>query len=220
MLAVHARIREKDQTAAAFGDGLQHVVLDQIGARLRGEDHGRVAFAPCLEAFHDVGLHGGVAEKQPGFVEQEELQRLRRRAPVDMGVSAVQDVEEQRFEDLRILLHSLEIEGVEVGTGQRVLGIVEERRVLPAIHPPRQMLPHGERQAGGQSAEPPHVFIQLIDVHDGRVQVLVVAVRHAVFTGFDEHLHEREQEVQILRRRVEPERVNGELVPLDADAHV
>ena len=52
----------------------------------------------------------------------------------------MQHVEQERFEQERILVEALEVEALEPLKRQRVLDVVEERRVRPALHPPVQVL--------------------------------------------------------------------------------
>ena len=52
----------------------------------------------------------------------------------------MQDVEQQRLEDQRELLEALEVEALDALKRQRVLGVVEERRVRAALDPAMQVL--------------------------------------------------------------------------------
>src|SRR5258708_40327567 len=55
----------------------------------------------------------------------------------------MQDVEEQRFQEFRVLAHALEVEALETRERDRVLGIVEEESELATTGPFGEAAPYG-----------------------------------------------------------------------------
>src|SRR5258708_6762485 len=97
--------------------------------------NGGVMFAPRFEGFDDVSLNVGVLQKYPGFIDEERFENRANLAVGEDGIGAMQDVEEQRFQKLRVLAHALEVEALEAGERNRVLGVVEEKSELSATGP-------------------------------------------------------------------------------------
>ena len=95
-------------------------------------------FPPCFEGFDDISLNAGVLQKYPGFIDEERFENRGNLAVGDDGIGAMQDVEEQRFKKLRVLAHALEVEALEAGEGNGVLGVVEEESELAAASPLRE----------------------------------------------------------------------------------
>ena len=60
----------------------------------------------------------------------------------------MEDVEQQRLEEQRILLEALEVEALHALERQRVVGVVEERVVRTALHPAMEMLRQARAAAG------------------------------------------------------------------------
>ena len=56
-------------------------------------------------------------------------------AVISIG-GAVEHVEQQWLQRLGRLSPPAEVEGLESGEGKRVFGVVEEKAVLPTLHPP------------------------------------------------------------------------------------
>src|SRR5260370_27444465 len=95
-------------------------------------------FASRFEGFDDVSLNAGVLQKYPGFIDEERFENRGNLAVGDDGIGAMQDVEEQRFQKLRVLAHPLEVEALKAGKRDRVLGIVEEKTELTTARPFRK----------------------------------------------------------------------------------
>src|SRR5215831_8233634 len=91
---------------------------------------------PCLEGFEDVRADAGVLQEDPGLINKECLEQVRSLRVTNDGIGAVKDVKEQRFEDLGVLVHALEIEALEPGEGDGVLRVVEQEPELAALSPP------------------------------------------------------------------------------------
>src|SRR5208283_4912735 len=137
-IAVHVRVGEKDFGSAAFDDYVKDVGALEFIERLRREHHGGVVLSPGLEGLDDVPLNAGVLQKHPRLVNEEGFENGRNLTVGDDGIGAVQNVEEQRFQEFRVLAHALEIEALEAGERNRVLGVVEKKPELPPASPLRQ----------------------------------------------------------------------------------
>ncbi len=77
----------------------------------------------------------GFFEENPGLVDEEGLEDVADLWVANDRVGAVEDVEEQRLQNLRIFPHALEIEALETRESDVVLGIVEQESELPALFP-------------------------------------------------------------------------------------
>src|SRR5580692_4531251 len=114
-LAVHVRIGEKDLRCAALEDDVEKVGAAQVVERLRGKDHGGVVLAPSLEGFNDVPLDAGVLQEHPGFIDEEGFEDRRDSPVANHDVGTMKDVEQQRFQQFRVLAHALKVETLEPG---------------------------------------------------------------------------------------------------------
>src|SRR5215469_16341298 len=93
---------------------------------------------PGFESFGYVPLDARVPEKDPGFVDEECLERGCHLAIRDDLIRPVQDVEKQGLEKLGVPAHLLKIEALEPRKRNGVLGIVKEEPELPARNPFRK----------------------------------------------------------------------------------
>src|SRR5882762_1497699 len=137
-IAVHIGVGEEDFGRATFDDYIEDLRPLEFVEGLRGEDHGGVVLAPCLEGLKDVPLNAGVLQKYPRFVDEEGFENRRNLAVRDDGIGAMQEVEEQRLQELRVLTHTLEVEALKAGKRNCVLGVVEKESELAAASPLRQ----------------------------------------------------------------------------------
>ena len=201
-LAVHVGIGEENLGGAAFLDDIQNPGLSQLIERLRRKHHRRVLFAPGLKGLNDVVLHGGVAEEYPRFVNEECLEHVGELPVRDDLVGPVQDVKEQRFHNLRVLAHALEVEALEPGKSQGVLGVVEEEPELPAFGPLLEAGGKAAFQGIGERAEGPEVGVNLEQVLDLVVEVLFLLCREPGFpVRLRQHLDEEAEKIQVRLRR-------------------
>ena len=92
----------------------------------------------------------GSREKPPRLVEHEHLQRARQRRIRDHRRRPVEQVKEQRLEDLGHAVEALEIDVLKRRQGHRVLDVIEEAGILPALHPALERA--GQAPAGGWRA--------------------------------------------------------------------
>src|ERR1700756_324641 len=110
---VHVRIGEEDFGRTALDDNVEQLGTLQLVERLRGENHGSVVLAPGLQGFGDVLLDARIPKKYPRLVDKESLERGGEVAIGNDFIRAVQNVEQERFKQLRIPAHLLEVEALE-----------------------------------------------------------------------------------------------------------
>src|SRR5271155_3291847 len=102
-IAVHIGVGEKDFRGAAFDDYVEDVGALEFIEGLCREDHGGVVLAPSLERLDDVPLNGGILQKHPGFIDKEGFENGANLPVSDNGIRSMQDIEEQRLQEFRIL---------------------------------------------------------------------------------------------------------------------
>ena len=134
-LAIHVGVGEENLCCAGFDDDIQNVRLAQLIERLRGEDHRGVLLSPGLEGFDDRALDAGIAEKRPRFINEERFENMRDLAIGDCVVGPVENVKEQRLQNLRVLLHPLKIETLKARKTHSVFRVVEKEPKLSACRP-------------------------------------------------------------------------------------
>ena len=160
-------------------------------------------------------------DEAPRLVHHAELERRRLRRVLDAGDDAVQDVEQQRLEERRIRAHRLEVEHLEPLDRQRVLDVVEEAGVPAFADPLVQAARQRAREQVGQREEPTLAAVEDVEVLDGLVDLPVLEVAEAIpVVAFQQHTDERVQEVQVLRRRLERERIDRDAVLPEAEFEV
>ena len=92
-----------------------------------------------------------------------------------MCVAAVQDVEQQWLQNLRVLLHALEVEALEARQRNGVVGVVEQISKLPTLFPLVEPGVKGAGEGVGQRAERAETFIlHLVEVLYLFVQVALL----------------------------------------------
>ena len=195
-VAVHLRVRQKDFCRAALRDDLQHARLLQLLEGLRGEDHGGVQFSPRLLCLNDVVADGLVADEEPCFIQQEHLERGKILRVGDLIAGPVEDVKQQRLQHVGSITPSGEVEGLETAEGKRVLGVVEEKAVLPAARPAMQALFQFADDVG-EVGDGALVRLQHIHALDAIPQLaLLFEVQPVTLAvAFDQHTEEAEREI-------------------------
>ena len=141
-LAVHLRVRKENLCWAALSDDLKHPAFFQFLDGLRCENHRGVQLAPCFLRLNDVIADGLVLDEQPCFIKQEDFECSQPFGASNFERSAMEDVEEQRFQHVRRVAPAAEVEGLKVRERQRVFGVVEQEPVLTFAGPPMQPLLH------------------------------------------------------------------------------
>ena len=134
-ITVHIRIGEEDFCCAAFDDDVEDVGTLEFVERLRRKDHRGIVFAPGLQGLDDIPLDAGVLEEHPGLVDEERFEHRGDLAVGDDRVGPVQDVEEQWFQEFRILAHVLKVEALKRRERNAIFCVVEEESELTAACP-------------------------------------------------------------------------------------
>src|ERR1700730_1515692 len=137
-IPIHIGIRQEDFGRAAFDNYIQHFRPAQLVEGLGRENHRGVGFSPRLECLDDVPLNAGILQKHPCLIYEKCLEYGTDLPVANDGVRAMQDVEQERFENFGVLAHFLEVETLETGKGNRVFRIVEEKFELAATRPFRK----------------------------------------------------------------------------------
>src|ERR1700724_30611 len=110
----------------------------------------------------------------------------------------MQDVEQQWFEELRILAHALEVEALETGKRDRVLGVIEEESELAAPSPFAETIGEVMPERVGQHAERAQRRLHFIEIFDLVEQVALRGrVKVASPLPLHEHLQEEHEKIEI-----------------------
>jgi hypothetical protein len=114
-----------------------------------------------------------VLEGRSSLVDDEELERRAFSRSLDLRGRALQHVEQHRFENVRVLVPAIEVEGLEARERERVLHVVEEVAELPGLGPAVQALP--ERSENGREVgERPDLGGQLVHALQRSVERLLI----------------------------------------------
>src|SRR5208282_393561 len=153
-----------------------------------------------------------VLDEEPRFVEQEDLEGGEFLRVGNFIRRAVQNVKQQRFQDLGCIVPAVEVEGLKVGERQRVLGVVEEEAVLPAACPAVQaflQLANDVRKVRDSALG----RFQHVHALDGIPQpALFFEVQPVpLFVALDQYAEEAEQELQVLFCLRKRKRIDGEV---------
>ncbi len=108
-----------------IGDARSH----QVGQGLRGEHHGHIRLAQHFEPFPDLGLKRGMAEHDPGFIEDQKSG-----LPIETLLDTVKQIGQHRKNELVALVH-------------QVLHLEDLEHVLP------QAVGFGIEQVAGHAAQ-------------------------------------------------------------------
>ena len=188
-IAIHVGIREKNLRRAAFDDDVQDVRALQFIERLRRQDHRGVVLAPGLESLDHVALDAGVFQENPGFIDEEGFEGGAYLAVANDGIGAVQKVEQERLKKLRIPAHALEIEGLEAGERNGVLGVVEQESELSAPGPFREPGRQVVAERVGQYAECAQRGIDGVEIFDLVIEIaLGRRIKFASLLGQNQNL--------------------------------
>src|SRR5579863_6430689 len=137
-VAIHFRVGQKDLRWATFRDDMQHPGFLQLLDGLGGEDHRGVVLAPSLLCLDDVVTDRLIADEEPRFVEEKRLEGSEPGRIGDFVAGPVQNVKEQRLQDLRGVSPASEVKGLELAERERVFGVIEQEPVLPLPCPTMQ----------------------------------------------------------------------------------
>src|SRR3984893_13171229 len=135
---VHIGIGQEDFGRAAFDNYIQHFRPTQLVEGLGRKNHRGVGFSPGLERLDDVPLNARIFQEHPWLIYEKCLEYGADLPVANDGVRPMQDVEQERFENFRVLAHFLEVETLETRKGNRVFRIVEEKSELASACPLRE----------------------------------------------------------------------------------
>src|ERR1035437_4845192 len=219
--AVHLRVGQKDFRRATLGHNRQHPRFLKLLDGLRRQDHGGVVLAPGLLRLHHVVANRLVLDEEPRFVEQEDLEGGEFLRVGNFIRRAVQNVKQQRFQNLRRIVPAVEVEGLKARERKRVLGVVEEEAVLAAACPAMQAL---LQLANDVRKVRDGALVRLQHVHalDGIPQAALFFEVQPVplFVACDEYTEEAEEKLQVFFRLQQRERIDGEVACLLAGIEV
>src|SRR5260370_12184258 len=178
-------------------------------------------FASRFEGFDDISLNAGVLQKYPGFIDEERFENRGNLAVGNDGIGAMQDVEEQRLQKLRVLAHALEVEALEAGERSRVLCVGEEKSELAATGPfgeaARNVMPERVCQHAQRAERRVH-RIQVFDLVEEFA--FCGGVEFAGPLPLDQHFQEQREEIEILLRRWQRKRIDLEILGFQANANI
>src|SRR6266851_4915781 len=219
--AIHVGIGEENLRRAGFDDDIQNVGLSQLIERLRGQDHRCVLLSPSLEGFDDIALDAGIAEERPRLIDKKCFENVRYLAVGDRVVSSMENVKEQRLQNLRVLFHSLKVEALEARKTHRVFGVVEKEPELSACRPLVEFQGEGARECVGQHSQSSQFRVNAVEIFDLLVNFLLFFERKlfaAMVIG--KNLHEEGEKVEIGLRFREAKGVDFERGAVWADFDV
>src|SRR5580700_1926755 len=220
-IAVHIGIREKNLCRAAFDDDLEDVRALQLIERLRREDHGGIVLAPGLQGLDHIALDAGILEKHPGFVDEKSFENRASLAIRDNGIRAMQDVEEQRFQEFRIPAHALEVEGLEARKRNGVFGVVEQKPELPAAGPFGEAARKILAQGIGEHSERTQRGIDRVEILDLVIEIAFGrGIEFTVLLVLHQDLQEESEEVEIFLGGCKREWVDLEIPGLQTHARI
>ena len=158
---VHVGAGQETFGGAVFDDGAEDVEVGEILTALRREEECGVSFAPGLEGFGDVGLHGRVrTNRQASSSTNSFSWRL---GVIDGCRGAMEDVEEERLEEHREVVEPGEVERLEPLKRERVFVVVEEVCVRTAVDPASECIRDGARQHVGEREEPALRWVERVE---------------------------------------------------------
>src|SRR3984893_2748776 len=135
---IHIGIGQEDLGRTAFDNYIQGFRPAQLVEGLGRENHRGVGFSPRLEGLDDVPLNARILQKHPCLVYEKRLEYGTDLPVANDGVRAMQNVEQERFENFGVLANFLEVETLETREGNRIFRIVEKQSELAAACPLRE----------------------------------------------------------------------------------
>src|SRR5262249_50887024 len=91
--------------------------------------------APGLESLDDVALYCAIAKEAPGLIQDNDLEGHAVIGSQNCGIGPMQNVEQERLQNLRVTIHALKIEALKAGKAQVVLTIVKHTSIWPVRAP-------------------------------------------------------------------------------------
>src|SRR6266849_5349375 len=219
--SVHLRVGQKDFRRATLGHSRQHSRFLKFLDGLRRQDHGGVVLAPGLLCLHHVVADRLVLDEEPRLVEQEDLEGGEFLRVGNFIRRAVQNVKQQRFQDLGCIVPAVEVAGLKARERQRVLGVVEEEAVLatacPAMQAFLQFTNDVRKVRDGALGRLQHVHAL-----DGIPQAALFFEVEPVtlLVPLNEHAEEAEEKLQVFLGLRKRERIDGEVPRLLAGIQI
>src|SRR5882724_9323670 len=207
---IHVGIGEKNFRGTALDDDVEKVRALQLVKRLRRENHGGIVFSPCFERLGDVLLDARIPKENPSLVDEERFERGGNSAIGNDFVRAMQDVEQQRFEEFRIPAHLLEVEALEARKGNGVLRIVEEKSELSAAQPLGESVRQISRQSVRQNIEGAQRRLERVEIFDLFVKRPIALWIELADGAAEKNFDEKGQEIEIGLGRRETKGIDGE----------
>src|SRR6516165_1370645 len=102
----------------------------------------------------------------------------------------MEDIKQQGFENLGILIHALEVERLELGQGEIVLDVIEQGGVLPSLNPLAQLFRQTAPQNVRESEQATLGGVDFPEIADLIVKVALILTGHGITARFDQHLDE------------------------------
>src|ERR1700691_3718369 len=172
---IHIGIGQEDFGRAAFDNYIQYFRPAQLVEGLGRENHRGVGFSPRLERLDDVPLNARILPKHPCLIYKKRLEYGTDLPVANDGVRAMQDVEQERFENFGVLAHFLEVETLETRKGNRVFRIVEEKSELAAACPLREPVRNPTPQRICQHPKCSKLWVNRIQILDLLVEIPFLA---------------------------------------------
>src|SRR5580658_7962433 len=172
---IHVGIGQEDFGRATFDNYIQHFRPAQLVEGQGRENHRGVCFSPGLERLDDVPLNAGILQKHPCLIYEKSLEYGTDLPIANDGVRAMQNVEQERFENFGVLAHFLEVEALEAREGNRVFRIVEEESELAAACPLREPVRNPMSQRVCQHSKRSELWINRIQILDLLVEIPFLA---------------------------------------------
>jgi hypothetical protein len=133
--AIHLRVGQEGLRWTTLGHYRQHPRLLKLFDGLCGKDHRRFVLAPGLLRLRHVIADRLALDKQPCLIEQEDVEGGELLRVGNFIRGAMQDVKQQRLQDLRCIIPTVEVERLKARKRKRVLGVVKEEPVLSTTRP-------------------------------------------------------------------------------------
>ena len=91
--------------------------------------------SPGLLRLHDVLSDGFITDKEPCFIHQEDFEGRELSRIGDFVAGAMQDIEQERFQNIGCITPTLKVKSFKAAEGERVLDVVENEAVLAGFGP-------------------------------------------------------------------------------------
>src|SRR5215211_7345052 len=133
----------------------------------------------------------------------------------------MKNVEEQRLDQRRIRPHGIEVEDMHPLERERVFHVVEEVGVPAPLNPLLKPRHQSAWQQVREGEEPSLSPVEHVQILDGLIDFSILELAQAVpVFAFEQDADEAVEEVQVLRGRLQRERINADISLSQAQLHV